>query len=615
MFFKKKVNDEVDSENTSIEESEEEVEYVEEEEEYVKGEPSKFSLLLNKYFHHVDRGGSLHGEIVSGILMFLLAICMLFVNMQIVAACVNNGIIVDDSVVSDANVAASINYAYIYVGSLIVSFVGTLAMGLIARLPFVQISTMALGNSLICLVSATTGLTYYNMLFLNFIASIIYVVIVAVPFIQKLVHKALPSGVRKALPVAMGLILAFTCLSMSGLLSQNSVAINPNATSQLNTLTVYGLGDFGSMGTVAMQATIGTLIGAIVIGVFKALKIKRPYLYGFLIGTLVFFLSNIAAVGINPSSDTSNPEALLNFGRVWVIAGSSKAIETPFADSYLSYASKGISEVFNNFGKVFSEGSNFSAYTGNVFSLAVTSVLTYVLMGLYNCEGTLQASEDKLNSALKEGIKPLELSRPEGTYLATITNAATNVIGPFFGVGGVTLSKSSLAGIGDDAKSGISSIIASIGFIISIFIMAFPALLATETYIVDSMNAWNYYAYGNGGFVYLTSSLVFGIADVVIACVGFNMVKGLKKIDFNDAKEYVPAIFTILVSFFFTNIVLGAAVGTLVYAMMKLCDFRKSNEVGFFVSFKEFVPNLKTFKISEVAMSVVMAIVVIFTLL
>lgn len=593
--------------------SEETIEIDEEDEEYVKGQPSKFSLWLNKYFHHIDRGGSLHGEIIAGISMFLLAICMLFVNMQVISTLINGELAIDSSV-SDANIAASMTYASIYMGSLIVAFVGSIVMGLVARLPFVQISTMALGTNLLSLVSVSTGLSYYNMLFLNFIAALLYTLIVAFPVIHRFIFNAIPKGVRKAIPVALGLIIAFTCMSLSGILTINSISINGMAESNINSITYYELTNFSSLSGIALQAEIGIIVAIIFVCLFKSLKFKRPYLYGFLVGTLTFILLNIIMVGINPASDTANPNALLNFGRVWVIAGSSKLVETPFADSYLTYFPKAFGEVFNNFGKIFTEGTNFQNYEGNIITLAISSVLSYLFIGLYDSEGTLQASEDKLNKSLKEGFKKFDLSSSRDAYLPTLTNAATNVIAPFFGVGGVTLSKSSLVGIKDNAKSGIASIVASIGFLISMFIMIFPALLATKTYIVGSMNEWNYYTYGNGGFIYLTSSLAFGIADVVMAIVGFSMFKNIKKVDFKDSKEYIPAIITILVSFIFTNLLLGVVLGTISYFLLRICDFRKDEE-GLFASFKNFIPNIKTITISDYSICGFMLLVMIFLLI
>ena len=609
MFFNK--NKEV-----TLQEDEEIVYIDEDNEEYVKkpSKPSKLSIILNKYFHHLDRGGSLHGEIIAGISVFFLAICMLFVNMQVISASINGNITLDTSL-SDANVANSMTYATIYMGSLLIAFVGSILMGLVARLPFVQISTMALGTNLICMVSAATGLTYYNMLFINFIASIFYVVIVALPMVHNFLKKGLPSGVRKALPVALGLILTVTCLSMSGLINANPLTINPQAEGNFATITYYGISEFNSSSSIQTQALISSLIALVAYGLFKGLKSKRPALYAFIFGTLLFFVMNLASNGLNPSSDTAKPDALLNFGRVWAIAGSSKLIDTPFADSYLTYAPKAFSQVFANFGLVFTKGADFSAYTGSIFALILMGVLTYLFLGLYDAEGTLSASEDLLNKKASEEFK-LNFDDRKDSKFALITNAATNVIAPFFGVGSVTLSKTSLAGQEDSGKSGIVPLVASIGFLISMFIMAFPALFATKTYIVGSMNEWNYYAYGNGGFILVTSSLGFAIADIVMAGVGISMLKNMKKVDFKDRLEFIPFIITVIASFLLTNIVLGVAIGTLSYFVMKFLDFRKVEGEGFFLSAKNnFVTNVKTISIPIYVLTGIMFVIVVISLI
>lgn len=604
-MFKKKHHEAEELEEEYIEEEEDEEE---EEERRKKGEPTRFSLLLNKYFHHVDRGSSLHREIGSGIIIFLLSICMLFINMQIISSSILGEFTLDSSL-SDFNLEASLTYASMYVGSLIIAFVGSLLMGLVARLPFVQISTMGLGTSMLSLISTSSGLSYYNLLFISFIASLLYVVIVSVPFIKRFILKAIPTGVRKALPVALGLILVVTCLSLSGIIDTNSLALNP-ASSTINSISYYTFKGFNGIGKIALEAMIASLLALGFIGTFKALKMKGAYLKGFLLGTVLFILINIASTGLNPSTNVADPDSFLNFGRVWVIAGSSKLIETPFADSYLTYAPKAFAEVFSNMGKVFTEGTNFSSYTGNTFVLFVFGILNYLFLGLFDADGTLASASDDLNKDLKEGVAKFELTSKD-SYIAMTTNAAMNVVGPLFGAGGVTLSKSSLAGIEDGAKSGIAPVVSSIGYLISMFIMAFPALLATTTYIVGSSNDFNYFAYGNGGFVQLTSSLTFGIADAVMALVGISMMKKIKNIEWKDGLEVVPAIVTIVSSFIFTNLVVGVALGTITYLVMKLCKFKKEEKVKLSVLGQDFVTNIKTFSISEVVFGAMMLITLI----
>ena len=129
------------------------------------------------------------------------------------------------------------------------------------------------------------------------------------------------------------------------------------------------------------------------------------------------------------------------------------------------------------------------------------------------------------------------------------------------------------------------------------------------------MNEWNYFAYGNGGFIYLVSSLTFGIADAVLALLGISMMKSIKNIEFKNIEESIPALITIAFSFAFSNIALGAALGIIAYALIKIFAFRENSDVKLIPSFKGFLSNFKTIELGSLIMSGIMLVFVILTLI
>ncbi|HWT74028.1 MAG TPA: hypothetical protein VN258_04820 [Mobilitalea sp.] len=211
--------------------------------------------------------------------------------------------------------------------------------------------------------------------------------------------------------------------------------------------------------------------------------------------------------------------------------------------------------------------------------LVVSGVLGYVIMGMYDAEGTILAAKDALNRDANEAGK-VDFDSQKGIRKALLCNAGMNVIAPFFGVGGVTISKTSVAATEDNGKSGLVPVVASLGFLISLFIMAFPVLFATITYPVGSMNQWNYNAYGNGGFVYLMQGASFGIADAVMVCVGLSMLRALKNVNWKDITDWIPAIITVIASVALTNLAFGVACGVIVFCLTKLLTFRKGSKIG-----------------------------------
>lgn len=533
---------------------------------------SGISLILNKFFHHIDRGGTLKGEIMSGLTVFFLAICVIFMNVQLIASSLGATVITETVPDGATNIANSTLIATMYAGSVIVAFIGSLLTGLVARLPFAQISMMGLSSSIISLVGTESGLTYYNLLFVSFVSAVIYAVLVSVPVVRKFVFEALPRPVRKALPAAAGLVIAFAAMQASGIVTADYVSVGGSGAA----VPVITGGMEGGMAPVAFAAAIVAIVLYIAL---RAVKLKHPVFWSFIGGTLVFILVMIIANG----TETSNSDSFMNFGRLWVMVSSQASQTTPFGDSWFSYMGAGISGVFSNFGRVFTEGTQFAEGI-NVAAFMISGVLCFLFGGIYDAEAAMQATQDDINRDASDDAK-VDFDAEKGARLALMCNAGMNVAAPFFGVGGVSVSKTSVAGTRDNGKSGLVPVVASIGFLVALFVWAFPFLFATETYAVNSMNEFNYNSYGNGGFIACFSALSFGIADAVMVAVGASMLRCLKDVNFGELAESLPAIATIVGALVFTNIAYGVAAGVIAYVAARLLSFRDP-AAGWLVSLK-----------------------------
>ncbi len=537
--------------------------------------PSGLSLALNRYFHHLDRGGTLGGEILAGITMFFVSICVLFMNVQLVAQSIGiSGELVNAPGVQE-NIEAAHLYTDLYAGSLMICIIGTLLMGLVARLPFTQVSLMNLAGGLLNLVLIKSGLSWQNLLLINLIAGVIYAVICCVPKLRQWVWEGITAPVRKALPAALGLCVGWYALQQTGIF----------AVSETGSITGFALRD---MRALKLWGLIGAAVALAMFALLSALKRKHKVFWSLMGGTVVF----AGAMVLLNGTDTSNTESFINFGRIWLIAGSQASPTTPFADSYLTYAMDSIKAVFENMGQVFTKGMDFSAYTGNTLLTVIGGVLMFVFTGLFSTQGALGAAQEQINGDAEEG-SAVELDTHQGMGKAAACNAITNVLAPFFGVAGMSCGVSSVSATKDHGKSGIASIVACIGFVISLFVMAFPALFATETYPVISMNQWNYFAYGNSGIVYLMSGAVFAIVDVVLVCLGVSMAASLKKLNWRSVGEWLSAIACVLVAILSGNLVAGALCGSLIWLVISLISDRKA------------------IKISTIALTVLMAVAVV----
>ena len=544
-----------------IEEVEEEEE--DEEEDKTRKPDCTFSLLLNKFFHHVDRGSHLRSEVLSGIVVFLISICVLFVNMQIIGQSILGDLDLSTSPADPTSIAAAEQYVAIYQGSLIVAFLSAILIGLVANLPFVQLSVMGLSTSIIGLLGVGNGLTYYNLLFISWIASIITAVITGVPVIKRFILKGLPKPLLHALPMLSGAVLILIGVKLSGFCGEISYSTGSLAT---NSVFVFSFA-MSSLSGAALVAFICSILAFVAFFIFRSIKAKHPFAWSFLIGFGLFLCIELVQTAIGGFS-TADDKSFINFGRIWLIAGSQASARTPYGDSYLTYGVSGLQSIFSNLGLVFTKGTDFSAYTGNAFLLIVGSVLSMVLFNLADPQSILQASEEDLS----EGRElPLDFAGKDSDRLYWI-NSGMNFFAPFFGVGMVSFSKTSLVASKDKAKSGIVPIVAAIGYLISIFFMAFPAIMASSHYVVSSMNEFNYFAYGNGGFVYLVQGLKFGFADAMLCLIGVVMIEKSIGLLSKDEKKYLFSASSLLLALVFSNLAVGIMVSLVVYLLTNLFE-------------------------------------------
>lgn len=548
---------------------------------------SSFSKLLNRYFHHIDRGGTLGGEIGAGITMMILSVCSIFLTMQVIANAQGAGSLFAGE--------SGDFYATTYLAAILVSFIGTLVVGIVARLPFVQTSSLSLTVMMISMVGAGSGLTYYNVLFISFLSSIIYAVIVSVPVVKKYVFQALPASIRKILPAISGAIIILLALQTLGLFGIGDVLVSVpgNAPTEYSwggilhlPQILTGYGDSASYG--AMYA--GLLAGAVAIIIYalmKSFKVKHPVGWALLLGTLIYFC--IAAI--------TDINIVIGWARLWLI-GSEDTLQTHVGNAF--------SEVFSSIGKVFSAdgGLDFSNYEGSVFGLIAGGLVCFLMLSTYDCQSTLQATSEKV------GFNAEDVN---DIWLAQTCNAGLGVVSALFGTTPVSLGKESVAGADDNAKSGIASIVAAIGLLISAFVWIIPGVMATYVNLNIAFANGEYGHYDMGS-LQMTLYCTFGVADAVMIALGLKMMKCLGNIDYSDVKEWMPAVIALVFSVAFTNLAYGVALGVIAYAILKLAAFKKEGST-LSVSFKEnFVANLKTFPVPTAVLTL-LSIVMVITLM
>lgn len=468
---------------------------------------SGLSRALDRVFHFTERGSSLGSEIGAGAGTFFIAVCALVMNTQIIGEAYGN-------------------YAGAYLAVTLISLAGTLLLGLVCNLPLAQTANMGLSAVLISMLGTDTGLTYANLMAVTFVAAAVYLLVTLSPLKKALVD-ALPDGVKKALPVGVGLYVACTALKNTGILNAQGGVTHASELTKLNTYYFWLM-----------------IAGTLVYILFKALYRKKPATatFGILIalmwiGGIVFFMDKFVG---------GQTAATVVYERLNLVVATDGASPYNLAAGLQSL----------RLGELFTQGFDFSAYTGSTPLLFVQGVLTFLFLGLYTNLANARAA------AMAGGYDDEPYAR-KAESRALAVSAAMNVAAPILGASPTSIGAQSAVGTNDGARTGLASVVTAVGFLIAAFSWIFIMFFATGT---NGVGMWiesteiKLAAYVQDTFVF---------ADLIMVLVGASMLKGIRNVDTARLAEMLPFAATVIGAGVLGNIALGVALGCVSYVICK----------------------------------------------
>lgn len=483
--------------------------------------------MLEKFFHLSDRGTTAGQEVKAGISVFLISVCALFMNIQIIM---------------DAY-SGNIPYCGIYLGATITAFIGTLIMGFLCNLPLVQTSSLGMSTILISMLGVDSGLTYANLLAVTFVAAVVYLVVMVIPAARRFVFHLIPDSVRKALPAAMGLYIAYVALEKMGITSGMGLAAFSDEAMGGATIAPY-----------MRLCVIAGLIAFALVLFNKKRKAETPVFTGLYVALLIFFLIAAVAGGIAFNY-------VFTQNRIWVGVNPDKLGE-------MYTIGVGLGEL--SIAEVFKSGFDFTAFTaagGNVAGLFVRGILMFLFLGIYESEAAVLGAEE--NGEIIPGAedeKEANYEEAAGKFL--LANAITNVIAPILGAAPVSVAKQSSAASTDGGKTGLTSIVCAVGYLIAMFTWIPFVILATYTASVPE--------YGHAGFVFPNVIKAgFQIVDAIMLVLALMMLKSVRKMKDASVAEWAAYGTTIVMTLFTQNIAYGVAAGVIVSVFLSLVSFKK----------------------------------------
>ena len=430
---------------------------------------------IEKFFHVKERGSTVKTEIMAGITTFMTMAYILMVN---------------------AGMFGELGEGYynaVYIATAISAVIGTVLIGLLANLPLAQASGMGLNAFFVYTVCFGMGFTYANALVFVLLDGLIFLLL-TVTGLRRMIFEAIPRTIRIAIPAGIGLFIAFLGLQNAGL-----IQANPATCVSLISFNILGENTWASM----MPAVVA-IAGVLLIAIMSKRNVKGAVLWGILGSTALYYILGFTIPGFYDG-----------FVENFAFA--------PFA-AFGDFANL-------SFGKVFTEGFDFSAYlaghsTADLVITFISTSLAFCMVDMFDTLGTLYGACARGGLLDENGDVP-NMER------AMLADAVATTTGAVCGTSTVTTFVESSAGVAEGGRTGLAAMATAVLFFIAMFFTSIAALIPSSA---------------------TAAALIF---------VGILMMRGVREIDWDDPAVAVPSFLAICMMPFTYNISYGIAFGVL----------------------------------------------------
>jgi AGZA family xanthine/uracil permease-like MFS transporter len=336
--------------------------------------------------------------------------------------------------------------------------------------------------------------TWQETMCMVFLCGIINIII-TVTKIRKMVIEAIPESLQQAIGGGIGLFIAYVGMLNVGFLNFKA------GVPALSTLNQPVLWVF--------------LIGLILAIVLNVLNVK---------GAMLITIAVTAIIGI--------PLGVTNFG-------ASHSLGQTF------------SELPTTFGAIFTE-QGFPALFSNParLPLVIVTIFAFSMSDTFDTIGTFIGTGRRTGIFSEEDEKALENGSGFSSKMdkALFSDSIATSVGAIFGTSNTTTYVESAAGIGAGGRTGLTSVIVALCFVLSIFLAP------------------------------VVSAIPAAATAGVLVVVGCMMAASLKDVKWDELSEAVPAFFAAVFMAYSYSISYGIAGGFIMYCIVMTCK-KKAKEV------------------------------------
>lgn len=440
-------------------------------------------------FKFKENNTNVKTEVIAGLTTFMTMAYILAVNPNLLSA-------------------AGMDPTAVLIATCLASFIGTLAMALMANYPFALAPGMGLNAYFAFTVCGNMGYDWRVALMAVFIEGIIFIVL-SLTNVREAIFNAIPATLKKGVSAGIGLFIAFIGLQGAHIVVDNS-----------STLLSYVkfTENWHTEGICALLALIGLLL------------------------TIILYVKNVKG------------SILIGILATWILGMICQATgiyqidaEAGFYSLYPTFAMTDFTKIGETFGQCFK-----ADFTGVGIVNFIVVLLSFLFVDMFDTIGTLIGVSDKAGMLDKEG----KLPRVKNALLA---DAIATSAGAVLGTSTTTTFVESSAGVGAGARTGFASVVTGFMFLIAIFFAPIftaipgfataPALIFVGFLMVSAIVKIDFNDVTEAAPAYLCLiamplmySIAEGIAIGVISYVIINLICG-------KAKKITPLMYILAVLF------------------------------------------------------------------
>ncbi|MDR0916523.1 MAG: NCS2 family permease [Oscillospiraceae bacterium] len=394
-------------------------------------------------------------------------------------------IIVNPNILSQSGM----EWGAVFLATIISAVIGTLIMGLFANVPYAQAPGMGLNAFFVYTVCFGLGYSWQQALSMVFICGVINILI-TVTKLRKHIIKSIPKSLQHAISGGIGLFIAYIGFLNIGFIE---------------------LGAVPSMAAVNTPELLLFLFGLVLIVVLLTLKVKGAILISIVATTILGWI-----VGIVDFSGSNT----ISF------AESAKSLPQTFG---VIFTKEGL-------GSLFSGG-------GRSIVIVLVTIFSFSLSDTFDTIGTFIGTGRRSGIFSEADEKAMETSVGFKTKMdkALFADATATSIGAIFGTSNTTTYVESAAGIGAGGRTGLTSVVVAILFIISAFFASFVSAIPTAA------------------------------TAPALIIVGIMMASSFIDVKWSDLDEAIPAFFAGVFMALAYSITTGIAVSFIFYCIVKVC--------------------------------------------